>query len=191
MDVCAPAVICAEQRTMTRECRVVLPPELLRHERLRVVLPFTDVTTDEQLVEVVVADDEPLTAGRELVSLEPLPRRARIALGEVVVRDPHFLLGDPLATLVDLREAVGRVAALRVFLHELLELVERLLRQRLVLLDGLHLVVVAHREAVLDEVCDLVPGKERQEAFELLYRFVELGLAIVRLADVEPRLRRV
>src|SRR5580765_2034627 len=123
--------------------------------------------------------------------LEPLPRRARIALSEVVVGDPHFLLGDSLAALVDLGEPVGRVPALRVFLHELLELVERLLGQRLVLLDGLHLVVVAHGQPILDQVRDLVPGEERQEPLELFHRLVELGLAIEGLADVEPRFRRV
>src|SRR5258705_7494427 len=120
--------------------------------------------------------------------LEPLPRGARVALGEVVVRDPHFLLGDPLAALVDLREAVGRVSALRVVLHELLELVERLLRQRLVLLHGLHLVVVAHRQPVLHEVRDLVAGKKSQGGLQLFYRPFGLSLAVVKLAALEKAL---
>src|SRR5919197_979749 len=84
--------------------------------------------------------------------LEPLARRARIALGEVVVGDPHFLLREPPPADVDLGERLGRVPALRVFLDEFSELLERLLREPLVLLDRLHLVVIAHRQAVLDEV---------------------------------------
>src|SRR6266480_283792 len=123
--------------------------------------------------------------------LEPLPRRARIALGEVVVRDPHLLLGEPPAADVDLRERFRGVPTLRVLLHELLELVERLLREPLVLLDRLHLVVIAHRQAVLDQVGDLVAGEEGHERLELLDRLVELRLAIVSLADQEAGPRRV
>src|SRR2546430_17581801 len=75
--------------------------------------------------------------------------------------------------------------------HELLELVERFLREPLVLLDRLHLVVVAHRQAVLDEISDLVAGEEREEGLELLDRLVELRLAIVGLAHKEAATRRI
>src|SRR5438132_6997311 len=123
--------------------------------------------------------------------LEPLARRARIALREVVIGDLHFLLRQPPPADVDLGERLGRVAALGVFLDELPELVDRLLGEPLVLLDRLHLVVIAHRQAVLDEVGDLVAGEERHERLELLDGLVELRLAIVGLADQEARARRV
>src|SRR5213083_1751030 len=122
---------------------------------------------------------------------EPLARRARITLREVVVGDPHFLLHEPPAADVDLGERLGRVAALRVFLDELPELIEGPLGEPLVLFDRLHLVVIAHREAVLDEVGDLVAGEERHERLELLDRLVELCLAIIGLADQKARARGV
>src|SRR6266705_1886161 len=98
--------------------------------------------------------------------LEPLARRARIALREVVIGDPHFLLRQPPPADVDLGEP-------------------------LILLDRLHLIVIAHRQAVLDEVGDLVAGEEPHERLELLDGLVELRLAIIGLADQEARARRV
>src|SRR5213594_3827554 len=123
--------------------------------------------------------------------LEPLARRARIALREVVIGDPHFLLRQPPPADVDLGEPLGRVATLRVLLDELPELVDRLLGEPLILLDRLHLIVIAHRQAVLDEVGDLVAGEEPHERLELLDGLVELRLAIIGLADQEARARRV
>src|SRR3989449_10874176 len=123
--------------------------------------------------------------------LESLTRRARIALIEVVGRDPELLLGEPAAADVDLREAVGGVSTRRVLLDEFSELVQGLLRQPLVLLHGLQLVVVAHGEPELDEIGDLVLGKEGQKPFELAHRLVELTLTVERLADEEAGPRRV
>src|SRR3989442_4433420 len=123
--------------------------------------------------------------------LEPLARRARIALREVVIGDPHFLLRQPPPADVDLGEPLGRVAALRVLLDELPELVDRLLGEPLILLDRLHLIVIAHRQAVLDEVGDLMAGVGAHERLELLDGLVELRLAIIGLADQEARARRV
>src|SRR5439155_464915 len=100
--------------------------------------------------------------------------RGRLALIEVVGRDPELLLGEPAAADVDLREAVGGVSTRRVLLDEFSELVQGLLRQPLVLLHGLQLVVVAHGEPELDEIGDLVMGKEGQKPFELAHRLVEL-----------------
>src|SRR5207302_7571352 len=125
-------------------------------------------------------------------ALEPLAGGGGVVLlVVVVVRDDQFFLGEAAAADVDLRQRVRRVAALRVILDELLELRERLPGERLVLLDRLHLVIVAHRETVLDEVGDLVLRVEGQERFELFDRLVELALAEVRLADEEARARRV
>src|SRR2546426_3158727 len=123
--------------------------------------------------------------------LEALARRARVALIEVVRRHPQLFLGQPPPAHVDLREGVREVAALRVFLDELSELVERLLREALILLDRLELIVVAHREPELREVGDLMPWEEGQEGLELTRRLVEFPLSVVGLADEEPRLRRV
>src|SRR2546427_127076 len=123
--------------------------------------------------------------------LEPLARRARIALREVVIGDPHFLLRQPPPADVDLGEPLGRVATLRVLLDELPELVDRLLGEPLIMLDRLHLIVIAHRQAVLDEVGDLVAGEEPHERLELLDGLVELRLAIIGLADQKARARRV
>src|SRR2546430_11889068 len=55
----------------------------------------------------------------------------------------------------------------------------------------LHLIVIAHRQAVLDEVGDLVAGEEPHERLELLDGLVELRLAIIGLADQKARARRV
>src|SRR5712691_1883263 len=74
--------------------------------------------------------------------LEALARPARVALVVVVVGDPDFFLRDPAAADVDLGQAVRGVATLRIVLHDLLELVQRPLGQRLVLFDGLQLIVV-------------------------------------------------
>src|SRR5262245_38819663 len=123
--------------------------------------------------------------------LQPLTGRARVALVEVVGGDPHFLLGQLAAADVDLGERVGGVAALGIFLDELLELFERLGGESLVLLDRLELIVVAHGQAVLHEVGDLMAGVEGEEDFELLDRLVELRFSIERLADQEARERRV
>src|SRR5262249_10123100 len=82
-------------------------------------------------------------------------------------------------------------SARRVLLDELAELLDRFHRQSLVLLDRLHLVVVAHGEPELDEIGDLVLRKECQERLELLHRLVELPLAVERLADEETGPRRV
>src|SRR6266850_1359484 len=123
--------------------------------------------------------------------LQALACAAGVTLVHVVGGHPHFLLRHPPAAHLDLRDAVGRVAGLRILFHELLELIHRLLRERLFLLDRLDLVVVGHREPELDEVRDLVAGIEGQERFELLRGLVEVGLAIVRLADQEARARRV
>src|SRR5438034_1380675 len=123
--------------------------------------------------------------------LEALARRARVALIEVVRRHPQLFLGQPPPAHVDLREGVREVAALRVFLDELSELVERLLREALILLDRLELIVVAHREPELCEVGDLMPWEEGQEGLELTRRLVEFPLSVVGLADEEPPLRRV
>src|SRR3989304_1420485 len=119
--------------------------------------------------------------------LETLARRGDVALGEVVGGAPELLRREPAAADVDLRERVGRVAALRVLLDELPELLHRLDREPLVLLVGLELVVVAHPEPVLDEVGDLVPREEGQERLELLDRARELALAVEGLADEEAR----
>ena len=54
------------------------------------------------------------------------------------------------------------------------ELLHGLQREALVLLHRLDLVVVAHGEPELDEVGDLVLGKEGQERLELADRLVEL-----------------
>src|SRR5437899_963749 len=123
--------------------------------------------------------------------LEPLAGRARIAPGEVVVGDEQLLLREPAATDVDLREPVGRVAALGILLDEFLELLERLPGEPLVLLDRLELIVVAHRHTVLHEVGDLMPWVEGQEGLELLRGVVELGFAVIGLPDQEARARRV
>src|SRR5437867_7096921 len=123
--------------------------------------------------------------------LEALARRARVALIEVVRRHPQLFLGESPPADVDLRERVGEVAALRILLDELPELLERLLGQSLVLLDRLELIVIAHRESELGEVGDLVAREEGQEGFELPRRLVELALAIVRLTDEEAGPRRV
>src|SRR5438093_986163 len=77
--------------------------------------------------------------------LESLTRRARIALIEVVGRDPELLLREPASADVDLREAIGGVSARRVLLDELSELLQSLPRQALVLLHWLQLVVLAPR----------------------------------------------
>src|SRR5438445_9098122 len=81
--------------------------------------------------------------------LQPLPGGARVALVEVVPRHPHFLLGQAAAAEIDLGQRVGGVAALRILLDELLELVERLGGEALVLLDRLELIVVRHRQPAL------------------------------------------
>jgi hypothetical protein len=115
---------------------------------------------------------------------------AGIALGEVVRGDPHFLLGQAAATDVDLGQRVGRVTAVRVLLDELLELLGRLDGEALVLLDRLELIVVAHGQAVLHEVGDLMARVEGEEGLELLHRLVELRLAVEGLADQKARPRR-
>src|SRR6185436_17134020 len=112
--------------------------------------------------------------------LQPLTGRARVALTEVVGRDPHFLLGQPAAADVDLGQGVGGVAAVGILLDQLLELLHRLGREPLILLDRLELVVVAHGQPVLHEVGDLVARIEGQEGLELLHRLVELSLAVER-----------
>ena len=124
-------------------------------------------------------------------ALEALTRGDRIALVQVVARDPELLLGDAAAADLDLRERVARVPAIGIVPDEDLEGRHGLLGDRLILLDGLHLVVVAHGEAVLHEVRDLVARVERQERLELLGRLVPLALAVVRLADEEPRPGRI
>ena len=124
-------------------------------------------------------------------ALEALARRDRIALVQVVARDPELLLGDAAAADLDLRERVAGVAAIGIVPDEHLECGHGLLGDRLILLDGLHLVVVAHGEAVLHEVGDLMARVERQERLELLDGLLPLALAVVRLADEEPRPGRV
>src|SRR5207248_5802190 len=123
--------------------------------------------------------------------LQPLPRSTPVALVHVIRGDPHLFLREATAADLELRERVGGVARLRILLHELLELLHRLLRERLLLLDGFDLIVVRHREAELHEVRDLVPRIEGEERLELLRGLVEVGLAIVRLADQEARAWRV
>src|SRR5438093_496271 len=139
------------------------------------------LTTDTRLPMVPEATKSPAA----------LPRRARIALIEVVGRDPELLLREPASADVDLREAIGGVSARRVLLDELSELLQSLPRQALVLLHGLQLVVVAHGEPELDEIGDLVLGEEGQEPLELAHRLVELTLPVERLADQEAGPRRV
>ena len=56
-DFVVPFVICTEHLTMTRECTVVPAPDVVLHECLRTVLPFTVETTVEQLLAVPVADE--------------------------------------------------------------------------------------------------------------------------------------
>src|SRR5687767_12351606 len=122
--------------------------------------------------------------------LQPLSRRAGVALVEVVPGHPHFLLRQPASAHVDLGQGVGGVAAVRVLLDQLLELLHRLGGEPLVLLDGLELVVVAHGEPVLDQVGDLVARIEGEERLELLHRLVELRFPVECLADQEARARR-
>src|ERR1044072_7215860 len=55
----------------TREWTVAVPLDVLWHECRRTVLPFTDVTTVEQLL------DELPGTGRELVPLDPEPMPAK------------------------------------------------------------------------------------------------------------------
>src|SRR5207302_1291000 len=116
-----------------------------------------------RLPEVHLGEEEERLRDHERVlvvpedALEPLAGGGGVVLlVVVVVRDEEFFLGQAAAADVDLRQRVGRVAALRVILDELLELRQRLPGERLVLLDRLHLVIVAHRETVLDEIGDLV-----------------------------------
>src|SRR5262245_7279363 len=123
--------------------------------------------------------------------LETLPRGAGVPLVEVVVRHPDFFLCEPAAADVDLGQPIGRIPALRIVLDQLLELVERLPRQRLVLLDRLDLIVEGHRQPILHEVGDLMLRVERHERFELFDGLVELALAILGLADQEARAWRV
>ena len=66
---------------MTREWTVVLPPDVVLHECLRTVLPFTVVTTVEQLPAVAVADELP-RAGTALLpwAMRDTPPSAVMAL---------------------------------------------------------------------------------------------------------------
>src|SRR2546426_718735 len=123
--------------------------------------------------------------------LEPLARRARIALREVVIGDPHFLLRQPPRAAAVLAGPLGGVALFREPLAGFPDLANGLLGEPLILLDRLHLIVIAHRQAVLDEVGDLVAGEEPHERLELLDGLVELRLAIIGLADQKARARRV
>src|SRR6266566_5206170 len=59
--------------------------------------------------------------------LEPLAGRARIALVDVVGGHPHLFLCEAPAADVDLGQAVGGVATLRILLHHRLERLQRLL----------------------------------------------------------------
>src|SRR5919109_5457335 len=69
---------------------------------------------------------DPRRAGGVLdVLLQSRPGAAQVALADVPRSDPHFLLREPTAADLDLRERVGRVAALGVILHQLLELIHR------------------------------------------------------------------
>src|SRR5262245_27214026 len=104
--------------------------------------------------------------------LQPLPSATRIALGEVVVRHPELLLGQPTPADVDLGQRVCRVAALRVVFEQLLELFESLGGDGLILLHRLDLVVVTHGQPILDQIGDLMSRVERQEHLELLDGFV-------------------
>src|SRR5262245_14760305 len=116
---------------------------------------------------------------------EPLTGRRWVAVAEVVARDPQFLLREPSPADVDLGQRDSGVATFRVLPNELPERFHGLRRDRLILLDGLHLVVVAHGQAVLHEVGDLMARIEGQEDLELLDGLFPFALAVVRLADQE------
>src|SRR5438445_13188002 len=66
---------------------------------------------------------------------EPLARRARIALREVIVGDPHFLLRQPPPADVDLGEPLGRLPNSRVLLDEPPQLADRRPGEPLILAD--------------------------------------------------------
>src|SRR5678815_5725207 len=87
-------------------------------------------------------DDE---GAREFLddALEALTRGDRIALVQVVARDPELLLGNPATADFDLREPVAGVAAIGIVPDQDLEGGHGFLGNRLILLDGLQLVVVA------------------------------------------------
>src|SRR2546426_503293 len=97
------------------------------------VLPLPDVDLGEE--EERLGDDE----GVRMVAqhrFQARSRRGRVAVGEVIRGDPDLLLREPATTDVDLGQAVGGVAAVRIVLHELLELLEGFLSETLILLDG-------------------------------------------------------
>src|ERR1700675_2666504 len=117
--------------------------------------------------------------------LETLAASARVALVEVVGGDPQLLLSLAAPADVDLRQRVAGVAALRVFLDQLLELLEGLDGQPLVLLDRLDLIVVGHGQPVLHEVGDLMARVEGHEGLELCDGLVELAFPVEGLANEE------
>src|SRR5262245_709426 len=107
--------------------------------------------------------------------LETLAGAARIALVDVVGGHPHLFLCEAPAADVDLGQAVGGVATLRILLHHHLERLQRLLGQRLILFDRLDLVVVPHGQPILHQIGDLMARVEGQERLEFLDGLVELG----------------